>query len=221
MQGSSFHLKLPVDRPPAAEAEASCGPAGPAGQCVSTVPGEVALAIRQLAVRTKTTEFAVLLAAYAVLLSRHCQQEDLLVGVPVSTRHSGEEALVGDFVNTTALRVSVASELRFDTVVAEVQAKLLRALEHPVPWQMLVQELRRNQDLPPHLSPVIQTMFDYSGAGDFGFHKPFQQSQAQGFGRLFCQDLQSFSWEGGGSCSWCHLTALADRQEDPTTSASS
>jgi len=144
LQGCSCELKLPTDRPPAAGALSE-----PAGQCVSMVPGTVATAVRQLAADTKTTEFAVLLAAYFVLLSRYCGQEDLLIGVPVSTRQRGEEALVGDFVNTTAIRLNLttlegASSVggpAFQTVLAEVQSKLVRALEHcQVPWQVLVQE---------------------------------------------------------------------------------
>eukprot|EP00439_Symbiodinium_sp_Y106_P046293 s451_g5.t3 len=178
LQGCSCDLKLPTDRPPAPAGSAMSGE--PAGQVVSMVPSAVATVVRELAAETKTTEFAVLLAAYFVLLSRYCGQEDLLVGVPVSTRQRGEEALVADFVNTTAIRLNLtalegASSVggpTFQTVLVEVQSKLVRALEHcHVPWQVLVQELRSNRDLPEYISPVVQTMFDYSAAGDFGFHE--------------------------------------------------
>ena len=38
-----------------------------------------------------STEFAVLLAAYAVLLARQCQQKELVIGIPVSQRQRGAD----------------------------------------------------------------------------------------------------------------------------------
>ena len=144
MQGCSFELKLPADHPPTA-----VGAMAPAGQCVSAVPRTVAEAVRQLAAEMKATEFVVLLAAYGVLLYRYCQQDDILIGVPVSTRQTGEASLVGDFVNTTAIRLDFSAMEGgtspggpcIRTVLEEVQARLLGALEHcHVPWQLLVKE---------------------------------------------------------------------------------
>ena len=198
----------------------------PAGQCVSVVPREVAAAVRQLAAHTKTTEFVVLLAAYGVLLSRHCQQADILIGVPVSTRRTGEETLVGDFVNTAALRLNLA-ELGssggpcFRAVLEAVQSKLLLALQHQLPWQLLVQEVRKRQELPPHLSPVVQTMFDYSAAGDFGFHQAFNGVQAGDSKRSRCDRVVGPVLEGGRGRPWRHFAAVAFGPEDSAAGTAS
>ena len=59
-------------------------PCGPPSQLVSFTPcgGN----IQRIAVEHRCTEFAVLLAAYGVLLGRQCHQQELVIGIPVSQR---------------------------------------------------------------------------------------------------------------------------------------
>ena len=59
-------------------------PCGPPSQLVSFAPcgGN----IQRIAVEHRCTEFAVLLAAYGVLLGRQCHQQELVIGIPVSQR---------------------------------------------------------------------------------------------------------------------------------------
>lgn len=187
---ANFSLNLPTDHPypPKLYLEGSA--------FTVWVPSSATNGIRKLARARKATEFVTLLAAYAVLLSHHCQQLDLLIGMPVASRQHDRrlEALVGFFVNTVAIRVDLLSlgeqaphgegaafsvqgpaNPPFSAVVDEVQKRVLSALRHAeVPWQLLVSKLRlAPRGLPQRGSPVVQTMFDFNDAGEFDFHHNF------------------------------------------------
>ena len=62
-------------------------------------------ALKNLALRTQTTMYMVLLSAYYVLLHKYTGREDIIVGSPMAGRPDAElENLIGMFVNTLAMR---------------------------------------------------------------------------------------------------------------------
>ena len=75
----------------------------------TTIDGDLADGLRQLAARdTGPRMFAVLLAAYAVVLARLTGGDDLLIAVPMAARGRPEsESVVGLFMNTVPIRVRV------------------------------------------------------------------------------------------------------------------
>ncbi|HET9933458.1 MAG TPA: amino acid adenylation domain-containing protein, partial [Polyangiaceae bacterium] len=109
------------------------------------------------------TPFAVLFAAYAVLLARHSGQRDLVIATPTANRpHSELEALIGCFVNTLALRVELGRDLKFIELVHRVSERLLRTAPHQdLPFEKLVEALAVERDM--SRSPVAQTMFVLQG----------------------------------------------------------
>jgi amino acid adenylation domain-containing protein len=145
-------LPLPVDRPyPARQTFA-------AAHIDAGLGGGMA-ELRELAARHGTTLFAVLLAAYAVVLSRLTGSDDILVAVPMAGRTRPEtESVVGLFINTVPIRIRIDREGTLGNLVRTVHAATTRALAHQeLPFPRMV-ELARPDRNPARL-PLVQVMF--------------------------------------------------------------
>jgi len=117
-------------------------------------------ALRQLCVAYGVTPFMALLAALATVLSRWSGQPDVVIGVPITGRtHVGTEKLIGFFVNTLPLRISLAGEPTFAELVGQVrQAALASYANADVPLDLLVQELQVARD--PGRTPLFQVLLN-------------------------------------------------------------
>ncbi|MFA7505415.1 MAG: amino acid adenylation domain-containing protein [Burkholderiaceae bacterium] len=112
--------------------------------------------LRELGRRHEATLFAVLLAAFQVLLVRHSGQRDFAVGSPVAGREPIEvESLVGYFVNMLALRVAPTEGVGFDEFLDRTRERLVAALDdRAVPFDRVVAAL--NLPRAPGRNPVFQ-----------------------------------------------------------------
>ena len=99
-----------------------------------------------------------LLSAFAVLLSRLTQQDDLVVGTPIAGRTRTEvEHLVGLFVNTLVLRVDLTGEPSFADVMRRIRETALGAYAHQeLPFEKLVEVLQPQRKAGQH--PLVQAM---------------------------------------------------------------
>ncbi|MFK4344540.1 MULTISPECIES: non-ribosomal peptide synthase/polyketide synthase [unclassified Paenibacillus] len=115
--------------------------------------------LQELATRTGSTLFMVLLAAYTALLHKYTGQEDVIVGSPVAGRsHATLEGLIGMFVGTLALRTYPEGEKSFETYLQEVKETALQAYENQdYPFEELVEKLELQRDL--SRNPLFDTMF--------------------------------------------------------------
>jgi amino acid adenylation domain-containing protein len=88
-------------------------------------------ALKQMALRNKTTLYVVLLAIYNIFLSKLSSQEDIVVGTPVAgRRHPDVQKLIGMFVNTLALRNYPDQYKTFQDFLQEVRNRTLNAFEN-------------------------------------------------------------------------------------------
>jgi amino acid adenylation domain-containing protein len=151
-------LELPSDRPRSAR-RSSLGALEPL-ELSTTLREEV----KVLATAHGATPFMVLLAAFAVVLARHAQQWDFVVGVPVANRnHLASERLIGTLVNTLPVRVVSDPELSFAGLLSRVRQGALDAFAHQdLPFERLVAEM--NVARVAGQSPLVQVMFDYQNA---------------------------------------------------------
>lgn len=117
-------------------------------------------AARALAARHETTTFSVLLAAFSVLVARLTGQDDLIIGVPsADRRHPAFDDLIGLFVETLPVRITVPPGRTFDDHVDAVQAALTGAIEHQhTPFERIVDDLRLPRDV--SRNPLIQVVFN-------------------------------------------------------------
>ncbi|MFC6082748.1 amino acid adenylation domain-containing protein [Sphaerisporangium aureirubrum] len=80
----------------------------------------VTAALAELARRADVTLATVAHAAWALLLSRHSGESDVVFGLSLPCRPAGMEPLVGSFVTTAPLRVRVPSDVPFTTWLRQV-----------------------------------------------------------------------------------------------------
>ncbi len=99
--------------------------------------------VRQFGRSIGTTDFAPLIAAYAVLLSRYTGQERFLIGTPVARRdHEECEGLIGCFASTLPIAVRCPLRKSFSSLARELQEGFLAALDLPeVSWEQIASTL--------------------------------------------------------------------------------
>ena len=152
-------LELPADRPrpPVQRFRGATRP--------FTVPRDVAASLPAIARDERVTVFMTLLAAYAVLLARHTDQPEVVIGTPVANRNRQEfEGVIGYFANTLALRVRVERGMTFRDVLRQVRRVCLDAYAHQeVPFELVVNEVRPERDLSHN--PIFQTLFAFQNIG--------------------------------------------------------
>ncbi len=130
-----------------------------AGTIAGTIDGSLADSLRQLAIRHGTTMFAVLLAAYAVVLARLTGSDDLLIAVPMAARTRPEtESVVGLFMNTVPIRIRIDPDGSLGDLVEAAHHATARALEHQeLPFANVVELVRPDRE--PARLPLVQVMF--------------------------------------------------------------
>ncbi|HEX9034004.1 MAG TPA: amino acid adenylation domain-containing protein [Streptosporangiaceae bacterium] len=146
-------LPLPTDAP---------YPALPTfvGQSVrTTIDVSLADQLRQLATGRRTTLFAVLLAAYSLVLARLTGSDDLLIAVPMAARAKREaESVVGLFMNTVVIRVQIDRDATLGDLLRSVHAATVRVMEHQdLPFARVVELVKPNRE--PARLPLVQVMF--------------------------------------------------------------
>lgn len=125
------------------------------------VENELVGMLKKLAAKEGVTLFMLLLAAYNVVLSKYANQEDIIVGTPISGRnHPDVEGLIGMFVNTLALRNYPKKEKTFVEFLREVRQTTLEAFENQdYPFELLVNKLNVQRDT--SRNPIFDTMFAF------------------------------------------------------------
>ncbi|HEX6042686.1 non-ribosomal peptide synthetase [Longimicrobium sp.] len=128
------------------------------------IPPALAAAIRAAARAEGATPYAVLLAAYSVLLARWCGQDELLVGSLIANRHhAGTERLLGTFANLLVLRATVADGATFRGLVGTVRDTLREAQRHQdLPFERLVEAVAPARG--NGRTPLVQTALNLSVA---------------------------------------------------------
>ncbi|NHB63753.1 non-ribosomal peptide synthetase, partial [Photorhabdus sp. RW14-46] len=146
-------LDLPTDRPRPPEQSF-------AGDFVPVrLDPELSAALKQLSQQHGVTLFMTLLSAWAVVLSRLSGQEDIIIGTPSAGRSRQEvEPLIGFFVNTLALRMSVSDELTGKELLEHVRQTVLMAQAHQdLPFEQVMEMVQPPRQL-AH-TPLFQVMF--------------------------------------------------------------
>ncbi|NJK48665.1 amino acid adenylation domain-containing protein [Candidatus Gracilibacteria bacterium] len=120
--------------------------------------------LKSLSQQSGATLFMTLLAAFAILLSRYSNQNDLVIGSPIANRNRSElESLIGFFVNTLMLRIDLKNNPTFGELLEQVRQTALDAYAHQdLPFEKLVEELQPDRDL--ERNPLVQVVFALQNA---------------------------------------------------------
>ncbi|CAD5916872.1 Surfactin synthase subunit 1 [Planktothrix agardhii] len=146
-------LSLPTDRPrPAVQSFAGA-------HLPFTLSWELSQKLTQLTQEQGVTLFMTLLTAFDILLYRYTEQEDILIGTPITNRNRSElEGLIGFFVNTLVLRTDLSGNPSFNDLLIRVREMAMDAYTHQdLPFEMLVEVLQPERDL-SH-APLFQVDF--------------------------------------------------------------
>ncbi|MDQ1741058.1 MAG: hypothetical protein QOE53_2710, partial [Pseudonocardiales bacterium] len=146
-------LDVPADRPRPAVRTAD-------GATITfEIPAELAQGVAELARQRRMSQFMVLLAGFSGLVARVSGVDDFVLSVPLTDRPMPEfEPLIGLFVNSLPLRVTVASGASFADLLGSVRRSVLEVLMHPgVSIDQLVAELQ--PDRSPGHTPLVQVAF--------------------------------------------------------------
>jgi non-ribosomal peptide synthetase component F/SAM-dependent methyltransferase len=105
------------------------------------LPAPLVQRLRRLGDSERATLYMVLVAAFAVVASRWSGQEDVVVGAPVANRNRPEiENLIGCFVNTLPLRLTVPAGVTFRQLLASVRQVCLDGYANQdVPFDKIVE----------------------------------------------------------------------------------
>ena len=111
------------------------------------------------------TPYMFLLASYYVLLYKYTNQEDIIIGTPVTGRNLPELSnIFGMFVNSLPLRANLKSNSSFKTFLNHIKKMCLDAFDHQdYPFDFLVNKLNLQRNT--NRSPLFDTMFIYQNMG--------------------------------------------------------
>ena len=212
LSGTLPVLALPTDRPrpPVQSFDGAI--------VTAALPPDLAADVRALARAEGVTLFAVLLAAFQLLLHRASGQTDILVGTPLAGRSRAEfERLIGYLLNALPLRADFAGDPSFRAVLHAARDQVRGALDHQdYPVELLVERMKpaRSAAHPP----VFQTMFvlnqphhvqggvDLEARADLRIRRiPLDLHIAQ-----FDLSLEVVDLPDGLTCNWEYATGLFD-----------
>jgi non-ribosomal peptide synthetase component F len=119
----------------------------------------VAEDVFRLCRENEATPYMLLLSVFGVLLYRLTGQDDILVSGPFANRSRAEfDNLVGFFANTLVMRVRLAGNPPFTTLLARARETALAALDHQeVPFEHVVKAVRPQRIL--GVNPLAQVNF--------------------------------------------------------------
>jgi len=186
-------LNLPLDQPRTVSRDQS------GGRITFEIGLEETAGLRSLAEKSGGTMFMVLLGVYTVLLSRMCNQEDIVVGVPTAGRpHADVEDMLGMFVNTLALRNYPHGELRFIEFLTDVKERTLQYFDNQdYQYEDLIDRLKVERSL--ERNPLFDVMFAYEQAEELRLELPGLQLEGHHRDELVSKfDLTLTASENGG-----------------------
>jgi len=104
--------------------------------------------LRDLCKQNKVSLNMLMLAAYFTFLHRLTQEDDIIIGAPLSGRTTPEvEHLIGNFVNVMPIRVSFADVNNFGELLEQVRARVIEALNYQgYPFDLLVEKLNPDRE---------------------------------------------------------------------------
>jgi tyrocidine synthetase-3 len=122
---------------------------------------EESAALKALAREQDVTLYMILLALFYVLLARLSGQEDIIIGTPIEGRpHPDLQKIMGFFVNTLALRGYPGTAKTFNSFLAEVKERVLKAFAHQkYQFEDLVDKVAVNRDM--SRNPLFCVVFNF------------------------------------------------------------
>lgn len=175
--------------------------------------------LMQVARKYVITPFMLCHSLFALLLSRHGNSKDIVIGTPVANRLQVElEPLIGFFINTLVLRVNT-DVTRLDDFIRHVKQVNLEAQSHQdVPFETLVERCQVPRST--QHTPLIQIMLNMNN-NERG--QRAERPQAKTGIIHYADEIAKFDLsldvdlsEAGGEVSWVYDTSILSQQHVET-----
>ncbi|MCY8814956.1 condensation domain-containing protein [Bacillus atrophaeus] len=116
--------------------------------------------LEQLRKDKNVSLYMTFLAAWKALLYCYTGEKDLVIGIPVAGRKIDHHEIIGNFVNTMALRTILKENSTFDDVLIKVKSEFLESFQYQeIPFNLVVNKLKVPRNL--SYTPLFQVMFDF------------------------------------------------------------
>ncbi|WP_046004125.1 non-ribosomal peptide synthetase [Pseudoalteromonas rubra] len=135
------------------------------GEVYGQLSAQTAVALQNLSKKFRLTPFMLLHSMLALVLSRHSNSSDIVIGTPVANRMQTElEPLIGFFVNTLVLRADTDWSSLGEYLQHIRQLHLDAQSNQDVPFEQLVERLKvpRNTGSTPVFQVMLTTNTDFS-----------------------------------------------------------
>lgn len=117
-------------------------------------------AVRRLRRSTRASSNVVMLAAYLALLLRHGAGPDLVVGIPLNLRTSGQADAVGNYFGTVPLVVRATRRTSFAELVDDTLTEFMQALEHrDLSYEGMIRRFHRDDY--DWQTPIFRHVFNF------------------------------------------------------------
>jgi amino acid adenylation domain-containing protein len=118
--------------------------------------------LKEIATKNGATLNMILLTIFEVLLAKHTDQEDIVVGIPVSGRpHRDLYHIIGMFVNMLALRNHPSYKKRFIDLMEEVKEGFVKALDNQeYQFDTLIDRLKLKRNM--NRNPLFDVVFQFN-----------------------------------------------------------
>ena len=176
----------------------------------SQLENDSAQRLKQLANEYQMTPFMLLHAALSLVLSRHSNSQDIVIGTPLANRMQAEiEPLIGFFVNTLMLRADTDHENLTD-YFAHIRKINLDAQGHQdIPFEQLVEHCKIPRSL--QHTPLFQILFSMNTSEQNDLTIPgvsFTPVESPGVVAKFDLHINAQVTENGIYLSWIYDTSL-------------
>ncbi|MBS2773078.1 hypothetical protein KFV09_16330 [Anoxybacillus rupiensis] len=124
------------------------------------IPTQLINKLTNLSNKEGTTLYMTLLAGWKTLLYRYSGQEDIVIGMPVAGRKVATEGIIGNFVNSVAVRSRLSENMSFKELLKNIRREVSDSINYSdLPFNLVVDKLNITRSL--SYTPVFQVMFDY------------------------------------------------------------
>eukprot|EP00759_Apiculatamorpha_spiralis_P058983 PhF_6_TR954/c1_g1_i1/m.1783 len=123
------------------------------------VPSNVQAELQAMCKQHNVTMFMTLISAFSVLLTTYSAQSDIAIGTPIAGRRdSSLEDIIGFFINTIVIRLSVDKAVPFVKLIQQCRDAATNAFTHQdVPFEKVVEAVQPERDT--SRNPIFQVMF--------------------------------------------------------------
>ena len=127
--------------------------------CRFSLDADVSELLKKLTGEKGATLYMTILGLFALFLGKLTQQDDIIIGSPISGRnHPDLQDLIGFFVNTIALRLDLAENPSFSDFMNQVKTKSIDAFAHQdYPFDRLIDVVNPARDT--SRTPIFNAMF--------------------------------------------------------------